>query len=78
LRKGRYSCITQRFLRLSMAWIAGMSLVILRTFLDVRLKNPLEAMHLFLPMIEYIITAILLAIVGAFLIERCVRESERK
>lgn len=73
-----YTRTTQRFLRLSMAWIAGMSLVMLRAFLDARVSDPLGAVHRFLPFTEYIIAAILLAIGGAFLIERVVREGERK
>ena len=77
IRAARYARTTQRFLRLSMAWIAGMSLVILRTYLDARATDPLGSMYRFLPITEYIIAAILLAIGGAFLIERVVRESER-
>ena len=78
LREGYCSRTTQRFLRLSMAWIAGMSLVILHAFLDARAEDPLGAAHRFLPYTEYIITAILLAIGGAILIERSLRESERQ
>jgi hypothetical protein len=40
LREGYCSRTTQRFLRLSMAWIAGMSLVILHAFLDARAEDP--------------------------------------
>ncbi len=77
LQSGRITCLTQRFLRLSMAWIAGMSLVILHAFLDARVSDPLGAVHRFLPITEYILAALLLMLGGALLIERSARERER-
>ena len=78
LRSGRITCPTQRFLRLSMAWIAGMSLVVLHAFLDARVSDPLGAVHRFLPITEYIFAALLLMLGGAILIERCAREAARE
>lgn len=76
VRSGGITCLTQRFLRLSMAWIAGMSLVILHAFLDARMSDPLGAMHRFLPITEYILAALLLMLGGALLIEHSVRGRE--
>ena len=77
VRSGRITCLTQRFLRLSMAWIAGMSLVVLHAFLDARVSDPLGAVHRFLPITEYILAALLLMLGGALLIERSAREREK-
>ena len=59
-----------------MAWVSGMSLVILKEFLGARGDDPLGAVHRFLPITEYIIAAALLTLGGALLIERSARERE--
>ncbi len=78
LRECRISCLTQRYLRLSMAWIAGLSLVILRGFLSSCGENPLGCEAIYIPQVEYIIAAVALSIGGACIIERSLRGAEEE
>ena len=72
----RISRLTQRYLRLSMAWIAGMSLVILQRFLSACQQMPLGCEAAYIPQVEYILAAVALAIGGACIIERSLRGAE--
>lgn len=61
-----------------MAWIAGLSLVILHRFLTSCNQNALGCEATYIPQVEYIIAAVAVSIGGACILERTLCGAERE
>ena len=76
IREFQISKITQRFLRFGMLLISGLSLVLLSRFLEAEHAGELGGSYLYPLYIEAIVTSVIIAVAGAILIERSIRQTK--